>query len=71
MNDQIVLAAMLDKIAQEIALGRMGDVSRCVIFLEGGKSNAILTFPQESDEETLGRLERAKLWMHSTGELPQ
>lgn len=63
MSPQIILAAMLDEVATQIATGKFGDVSRCVLFVEGDVSNAVVTYPQEPRQDTIERLDRAKHWL--------
>lgn len=69
MSPQINLAAMLDALAVEIATGKFGDVSECVVFVRGEESAAIVTLPQEAVEDTARRLDAAKHYL-LTGELP-
>ncbi len=66
---QLHLASMLDELAKRIALGAMGDVTDCVVFVRGAKSSAIVTLPKEPVSETLLRLEDAETYL-KTGELP-
>lgn len=68
-SDTFNLAAMLDQLAAEIATGKFGDVSACVVFLRGTASNAVVTLPIEPEEESARQLERAVTWL-KTGELP-
>jgi len=66
---QLHLASMLDELAKRIALGALGDVTDCVVFVRGVKSSAIVTLPKEPVDETLRRLEDAEIYL-KTGELP-
>jgi len=60
---------MLDQLARQIAIGAMGDVTDCVVFVRGVKSSAIVTLPKEPVAETLKRLGDAEIYL-KTGELP-
>lgn len=68
-NPQVNLGAMLAKVADEVALGRFGDVHEVTVFLQGRQSSAIVTLPIEPPEATAMRLQRAVVWLE-TGELP-
>ncbi len=59
---QINLAAMIDKVATEVAAGKFGDVAGCAIFLIGTDSHAVVTLPQEDAHVTAAKFRRAADW---------
>jgi hypothetical protein len=61
-DGQLNLAAMLDKLASEIARGAFGDVTGCSVVLQGTKSNAIVTLPIEDEGVTAAKFRRAAEW---------
>lgn len=65
MTPQIVLGAMLSELADQIALGRWGDVERCVVVISGLKSNAVVTYPIEPPVTTAAELTRAVKWLET------
>jgi hypothetical protein len=68
-NRAVQLGALLDKLASELALGRLGDVDECVIFFRGNASALIcVDGTSDVDARTKQLLEDALEWMN-TGKL--
>ena len=63
MTPQVVLAAILSELADQVALGKWGDVDRCVVVISGEKSRAIVTYPIEPNPITVAELGAAIMWL--------
>ena len=68
-NRAVQLGALLDKLAQELALGKLGDVDECVLFFRGKESALICVDGVEDNAITERRLRDALHWM-KIGALP-
>jgi len=63
-----ILASFFAKVAEEVGTGRMGNVSRAVVYIRsedqaGPRHQAVvITYPIQSDAEAIAELESALMW---------
>lgn len=69
-NRQVQLGALLDKLASELAFGRLGEMTEVVVFLRGPTSALICVDGTEDSGERAQRLLEQALEWQRTGVLP-
>lgn len=80
MNDQLkptdVLACFFAKVADMVGSGDMGNASRAVLYIRGehvkGQETPaiVITYPVQTDDETIAELEQALMWMRTPIDSP-